>query len=157
MFHGKKSATLVGAGLIVAAASVGSAFAGECPAGRMMANAREPVKFEATGVTDTVLSALPLGEEGPMLKDRQMRVRKLVIQPMGIVPWHSHGDRPALIYVVEGEINEYASNCAAPIMHKAGDVARETHQVSHWWKNLSNGPVTLLSFDILHDETDKAM
>ena len=157
MFNGRKSAALVVAGLLVTAASIGSAFAGECPADKKMANAREPSTEMATGVTDNVLAALPLAEEGPMLKDRQMRVRKLVIQPMGIVPWHSHGDRPALIYVVEGEINEYASNCAAPIVHKAGDVARETHEVSHWWKNLSNGPVTLLSFDILHDETDKAM
>ena len=76
-----------------------------------------------------------------MLADRQMRVRQLVIEPDGIVPWHSHGDRPALIYVVEGEIDEYASNCAVPIVHKAGDVARETHDVSHWWKNLSSAPV----------------
>ena len=56
-----------------------------------------------------------------------MRVRKLEIQPGGIVPWHSHDDRPALIYVVSGEIYEYASNCAVPILHKAGEVARETH------------------------------
>ena len=157
MSKGKMSAVLVVAGLLAAAASVGSAFAGECPADKMMANAREPVTEEATGVTDNVLAALPLAEEGPMLPDRQMRVRKLVIQPGGIVPWHSHADRPALIYVVEGEIHEYASNCAAPIVHAAGDVARETHLVAHWWKNLSNGPVTLLSFDILHDEADHAM
>ena len=153
----KMSAVLVVAGLLAAAASVGSAFASECPADKMMANAREPVTEEATGVTDNVLAALPLAEEGPMLQDRQMRVRKLVIQPGGIVPWHSHADRPALIYVVEGEIHEYASNCAGPIVHAAGDVARETHLVAHWWKNLSNGPVTLLSFDILHDEADHAM
>jgi quercetin dioxygenase-like cupin family protein len=157
MLNGKMSAALVVAGLLAGAVSVGSAFAGECPADKMMPNAREPVKFEPTGVTDNVLAALPLAEEGPMLNDRQMRVRKLVIQPGGIVPWHSHADRPALIYVVEGEINEYASNCAAPITHKAGDVAKETHVVAHWWKNLSDAPVTLLSFDILHDQADKAM
>jgi quercetin dioxygenase-like cupin family protein len=157
MLNGKMSAALVLAGLLTAAASVGSAFAGECPADKMMPNAREAVKFEPNGVTDNVLAALPLAEEGPMLADRQMRVRKLVIQPDGIVPWHSHGDRPALIYVVEGEINEYASNCAAPITHVAGDVAVENHNVSHWWKNLSSTPVTLLSFDILHDTSDHAM
>ena len=157
MFNGRKSAALVVAGLLVTAASIGSAFAGECPADKKMANAREPSTEMATGVTDNVLAALPLADEGPMLKDRQMRVRKLVIQPGGIVPWHSHGDRPALIYVVEGEVHEYASNCAAPIVHAAGDVARETHVVAHWWKNLSDAPVTLLSFDILHDQADKAM
>jgi quercetin dioxygenase-like cupin family protein len=157
MFNAVKNATLVVAGLLAGAASIGTAFAGECPADKMTPNAREAVDFKPVGVTDNVLAALPLAEEGPMLVDRQMRVRKLVIQPDGVVPWHSHGDRPALIYVVEGEIHEYASNCAAPITHVAGDVAVENHNVSHWWKNLSNAPVTLLSFDILHDTSDKAM
>ena len=158
MFHGKRSgAALVAAGLIAAAASFNAAFAGECPADKMMANAREPSTEMAVGVTDNVLAALALAEEGPMLKDREMRVRKLVIQPDGIVPWHSHADRPALIYVVEGEIHEYASNCGAPITHVAGEVAVENHEVSHWWKNLSSAPVTLLSFDILHDQTDQNM
>ena len=74
--------------------AAGAALAGECPADKMMADVREAVAFEPTGVTDNVLAALPLAEEGPMLADRQMRVRKLVIQPDGIVPWHSHADRP---------------------------------------------------------------
>ena len=157
MLNQKRSAALVVAGLLAGVASTGVAFAGECPADKMMANAREAVTFEPTDVTENVLAALALAEEGPMLADRQMRVRRLVIQPDGIVPWHSHADRPALIYVVEGEIHEYASNCAAPITHVAGDVAVENHEVSHWWKNLSSAPVTLLSFDILHDESDHAM
>jgi quercetin dioxygenase-like cupin family protein len=84
-------------------------------------------------------------------------VRKLTIKPGGIVPWHSHGERPALIYVIEGEIVEYASNCSVPIVHKAGEVARETHVTSHWWKNLGDKTVTLLSFDIMHDEKDHNM
>jgi quercetin dioxygenase-like cupin family protein len=157
MFKGTKISALVAAGLLTGVVFAGAAFAGECPADKKMANAREPMKVDAVGVTDTVLAALPLAKEGPMLADRKMRVRKLTIESGGIVPWHSHGDRPALIYIVEGEINEYASNCAAPIVHKAGDVAVESHEVAHWWKNLSNGTVTLLSFDIMHDESDHAM
>jgi quercetin dioxygenase-like cupin family protein len=86
-----------------------------------------------------------------------MRVRKLEIQPGGVVPWHSHDDRPALIYVVTGEIYEHASNCAQPILHKAGEVARETHATSHWWKNEGKAPVVLLSFDIQHDPNDHNM
>jgi quercetin dioxygenase-like cupin family protein len=73
------------------------------------------------------------------------------------VPWHSHHDRPALIYIIEGEIVEYASDCAIPIVHKAGEVRAETQGTSHWWKNLSEKPVTLLSFDILHDKSDHNM
>jgi quercetin dioxygenase-like cupin family protein len=157
MLKRTKTSALVAAGLLAGVVFAGAAFAGECPADKKMANAREPVTEAAVGVTDTVLAMLPLADEGPMLKDRKMRVRKLTIDVDGIVPWHSHGDRPALIYIIEGEINEYASNCAAPIVHKAGEVAVESHDVSHWWKNLGNTPVTLLSFDIMHDENDHAM
>ncbi len=73
------------------------------------------------------------------------------------MPWHSHADRPAIIYIVEGTITEYASNCAVPIVHKAGEIARETSATSHWWKNTSRSPVTLLSADVQHDESDHNM
>jgi len=33
--------------------------------------------------------------------------RKLTIEPGGVVPRHSHGDRPAIIYIAEREIVEY--------------------------------------------------
>lgn len=146
------------AGLVFgSAAFVSSANAGECPADQVKANVREPVDFKGTGVTDTVLAAIDLSKEPIKAEGRMQRVRKLVIQPGGIVPWHSHNDRPALIYIIEGEINEYNSNCAIPIVHKAGDVARETYGTAHWWKNLTDKPVTLLSFDILHDPNDHNM
>jgi quercetin dioxygenase-like cupin family protein len=143
----------VGALAVLAAPAV----AGECPAGQRKTNAREASPLPGSGVIDTVLAAIDLAHESIKAKDRQMRVRKLVVQPGGVVPWHSHNDRPALIYIVEGEIHEYASNCAGPILHKAGEVARETHGTSHWWKNLGDKAVTLLSFDILHDKNDKHM
>ena len=133
------------------------AVAGECPADKVKANVREPVNLPVTGVTDTVLATIDLAKEPIKADGRLQRVRKLVIQSGGIVPWHSHDDRPALIYVVEGEINEYNSNCSVPIVHKAGDVARETLGTSHWWKNLGDKTVTLLSFDILHDKNDHNM
>ena len=92
-----------------------------------------------------------------MVQDRTFRMRRLVIQPGGIVPWHSHGDRPAIIYIIEGEATEYASNCAVPIVHKAGEVATETHGTSHWWKNNGTAVVTLISADLLKDAHDHMM
>ena len=144
---------LAGVALIAAA----PAFAGECPADKAGVDVREPVTLEAVGVTDTVLAQIPLNETSLKLDGRTMRVRRLEIEPGGIVPWHSHADRPALIVTVKGEILEYASTCAAPIHHVAGDVARELPATSHWWKNLSTEPVELLSFDILHDPIDTNM
>lgn len=134
-----------------------AAFAGECPAGKIGVNATPPGPSEPKGVTDTVLAATDLSQEMVALSDHQFRLRRLEIQPGGIVPWHSHADRPAMIYIVSGEITEYASNCAVPILHKAGEVARETHATAHWWKNDGKAPAVLLSFDIQHDPNDHNM
>ena len=67
------------------------------------------------------------------------------------MPWHSHDDRPALIYVVQGEVTEYASNCEIPIVHKADEVAPEM-KASHWWKNASGATAVLISADLLREE-----
>src|SRR5689334_16829088 len=134
-----------------------NAQAGECPAGLSKPNARQAVSLAAVGVTDTTLGAIDLGKEMAKIKRRELRFRKMVIQPGGIVPWHSHDDRPALIYVAEGEIIEYASNCAGPIHHKAGDIRPEKHGTSHWWKNLSDAPVVLFIGDVRSDPNDHNM
>ena len=148
---------LASTALAASVALAAPAFAGECPAGQMHADATKPVNYGPKAVTDMVLAQIDLAGEKIALNGHLMRVRKLEIQPGGIVPWHSHGDRPALIYVQSGEIHEHASNCAVPILHKAGEVARETHATSHWWKNEGTAPVVLLSFDIQHDPNDHNM
>ena len=147
------TSTALAASIAIAA----PAFAGECPAGQMRADATKPSTAAAKAVTDMVLAQIDLAGEQVALKGHLMRVRKLEIQSGGIVPWHSHAERPALIYVVSGEIYEHASNCAVPILHKAGEVARETHATAHWWKNEGKAPVVLLSFDIQHDPNDHNM
>ena len=139
------------ASVLAASAFIGSsAFAGECPADKIKPNS-------AVGVTDTTLGSIDLGKEPAMINDRKLRFRKLTIAPGGVVPWHSHADRPALIYVQQGEIHEYASNCAGPIVHKSGDLRRETSETSHWWKNLGDTTVILLVADVLHDMNDHHM
>lgn len=152
-----KQQPLVLAAALGAALLSNTARAGQCPADQISADATKPVTTPAKGVTDTVLSAIDLSREPAAIADRKLRLRKLVVQPGGVVPWHSHADRPAIIYIVEGTITEYASNCAVPIVHKAGEVARETSATSHWWKNTSRLAVTLLSADVQHDESDHNM
>ncbi|HEY3146357.1 MAG TPA: hypothetical protein VGJ75_08405, partial [Dongiaceae bacterium] len=113
----------------------GAAFAGECPAGKVVADGKGQMDqgFAAKGVTDTVLASIDLSKEMVAAQDHKFRMRRLEIQPGGIVPWHDHSDRPALIYVVKGEITEYASTCTDPIVHKAGDVSVDAGR-HHWWK-----------------------
>jgi quercetin dioxygenase-like cupin family protein len=140
------------AAAVFVAGFAAAAQAGECPADKRMANARQAVNLPGSGVTDTTLGAIDLGKEQAKITGRELRFRKMTIAPGGVVPWHSHEDRPALIYVVSGTINEYASNCAVPIEHKTGEVSVEKMGVQHWWKNTSKSPVVLLSADLFHDD-----
>ena len=144
-------AALIGCSLLTVA---GTAFAGQCPADKVVASGQgqKPGATAPKGVTDTVLASTNLAAEPVGVQDRLFRLRRLVIQPGGVVPWHSHADRPAMIYVVEGTVTEYADTCAAPIVHKAGDVAPETHATSHWWKNTGKKTVILLSADLFPAE-----
>ena len=83
------------------------------------------VDYKPVGVTDVTLGSIDLGKQPAHIEGRELRFRKLTIEPGGIVPWHSHDDRPALIFVQQGEIVEYASNCVEPIVHKAGEIRPE--------------------------------
>ena len=138
-------------------ATASSATAGECPADKMKANAREKVDHKGIGVMDVTLGSIDLEKQPAHLKGRELRFRKLTIAPGGIVPWHSHDDRPALIFVEQGEIVEYASNCSEPIVHKAGEIRAEVFGTSHWWKNLGKQAVILYVGDVRKDPHDHNM
>lgn len=139
------------AAIAVAAAGgfASPALAGQCAAPGVNALADAPTMPK--GVTDTVLSAIDLGPE-IAVDGRQLRTRRLVVQPGGIVPLHSHKDRPALIYTVSGSITEHSSTCSVPIEHKAGDISREADGLSHYWINHGKVPAVLLSSDVFHGQ-----
>ena len=149
-------AAAAGAMSVIAA----GANAGACPADKRTADGKgeKPATHAAKDVADVVRAVTDLSKEA-LGVNRQFRIRQLDIKPGGIVPWHSHDERPAMIYIVKGTVSEYASNCAVPIVHKAGDVAAERRGISHWWKNTGNEPAVLISVDIFHDTAaaDKKM
>jgi quercetin dioxygenase-like cupin family protein len=145
-----KAPFILVAGLVAAAAS-NSAYAGTCPADQTRADARTMGETMPAKVTDNELAFVALGGEIDGLDNRRLRLRRLVVQPGGVVPWHSHTDRPALIMTVSGEITEYASTCAVGIVHKTGDVAQEKKGVSHWWKNTGKTVAVILAADIKND------
>ena len=135
--------------LLATVAFASPALAGDCPAGKAGVNSLVGAPTMPKDVTDTVIGSVDLGAE-INVADRQLRTRRLVVQPGGIVPMHSHVDRPALIYTVSGSIVEYRSSCTVPITHMAGDIAREADGISHYWINKGKVPVVLLSSDVHH-------
>jgi quercetin dioxygenase-like cupin family protein len=142
-----KTLSMVGVLALGGICFVPAAQAGECPAGKAGASPLAVVTMPKD-VTDNVIGSIDLGN-GYNIAGKTMRMRKLVVQPGGVVPNHSHAERPANIYVVDGAITEYRSTCSVPIEHKAGDVAVESGNLSHWWRNNGNKPATLISADIV--------
>jgi len=139
----------VAAGALTLAAT---ANAGECPTDKRVAagEGQKPGPTTPKGVTDKVRTAIDLSKE-KVAVDRLFRLRQLDIEPGGIVPWHNHAERPALIYIVKGTVTEYASTCAVPIVHNAGEVAPESHGLSHWWKNTGKTTAVLIAADIFQN------
>lgn len=123
------------------------AYAGQCPAGQQGANDLAERLTMPKGVSDKVIGSIDLGSELGV-NGRDLRLLRLVIQPGGVVPFHSHNGRPAIIITLKGEILEYASNCRAPIVHRAGETVNETAEVAHFWVNRGKSVVELLSADV---------
>jgi quercetin dioxygenase-like cupin family protein len=126
--------------------------AGDCPADKVQVGAVTSGEMMPKGVTDDVLAAIDLSPKGSGFAGELLRLRKLVVQPGGIVPWHDHKTRPANIYIVSGSITEYRSTCKVPIVHKAGETVQEFGaSLAHWWKNNGTEAAVLLSADIFND------
>jgi quercetin dioxygenase-like cupin family protein len=149
-------AVAIAGSMVVASA----AFAGECPADKVL---KQPQKIEKmsddTKLTAEVVNMVdPSGWRG--MKGLMLRTRRLTIQPGGFVPTHSHADRPAIIYIISGEIIEHSTICTVPIVHKAGDSTAEFGaSLEHWWENKGAAPVVLTSSDLVPIEmmNDKMM
>lgn len=133
------------------------ATAGECPADKVTENGQTAGATAHKDVAEKLLGQIDLSKEKVAVAGHHFRMRRLDVKPGGEVAWHSHEDRPALIYVVSGTITEYSSHCAVPIVHKTGELSLEQAGLSHWWKNTSKEPVVLISADIAAQPDEQGM
>ena len=145
-------------GLVAAALALSAtAFAGTCPADKVGENTLANAPTMPTGVSEKEIASIDLATENVKLDNRRLRLRHMTIQPGGIVPLHSHADRPALIMVNSGEVFENSSKCMVPILHKAGEVSKEFLGTMHWWKNSTKKAVELTISDIVNDKKPETM
>jgi quercetin dioxygenase-like cupin family protein len=160
----------LGLGFLVTGLLVGTSalfastvWAAECPADQKKENVRgapsdqvwDGGKLQSTNsIIDMITAEIDVTKPPVNIKDRSFRLRRLEVEPGGIVPWHNHADRPAIAYLLEGKLTEYASNCAVPVEHTAGDVIVETPNLSHWWKNFGDKRAVVISADLLKGKDD---
>ena len=136
MNHEVMQRVLRRAGMVAAAALVavaGVAQAGECPTDKRVADgtAIKDPGHAAKGVTDVVINQLDVASEPSVrVPGRTFRGRRLDILPGGIVPWHSHADRPALLLIASGEITGDPSFPCVWVSRRAVPARRSTSQMS---------------------------
>src|SRR5258708_2132774 len=100
----------------LAALSLGAAFltapgagAGECPKDQILAQHSRIERKEDVAIRRKTLEIADLsGWRG--IGDLRLRMRRLTIPPGGVIPTHSHADRPSLVYFVKGETIEHSED-----------------------------------------------
>ena len=131
----------------------GLATAGTCPKDKVLTTPRQIESMDSVGVSRETLATVKLtGWRG--LGELFLRTRRLTIEAHGIVPTHSHDDRPSIVYIVKGELIEHSTYCSVPILHKAGEWTPEFgigH--AHWWENKTGQEAVVTSSDVVDQET----
>lgn len=102
-----------------------------CPAGRTLDGANHEAFGPQHGVTAQDIALTPVASD----PTRAVRLRRLVIEPGGVIAWHAHDQVQGMAMIVSGEMTEIRNSCMVPIRYRAGDVAMEDAQTAHGWRN----------------------
>lgn len=90
---------------------------------------------------------LNLRTEIPGIGSRQLRIRLLTIEPGGHIKVHSHANRPAAFYVIQGATTiTYGDGTVKRF--SAGNMGYANKNTVHWHRNIEKEPVVFLAADI---------
>ena len=92
-----------------------------------------------------------LGAEIDGMAGRQLRMRLLKIEPGGHIGIHSHKDRPATVYFVQGTDTVIQADGSSKTFHP-GDMSSATKDTMHWHRNDGKDDVLLIAVDVFHSK-----
>jgi len=108
----------------------------------------EPVAHETRGVAVQVLATVDLAGEIEGMEGRQLRMRKVTIEPEGVFgPIHDHAGRPGVVYVLQGTITDHRDGVATD--YGPGVGWPEDRRTTHWLENKGTIPAVEISVDIV--------
>ena len=116
-----------------------------CPNGRTLNGANHEAFGPQHGVVGTDIALTPLASD----PTRAVRMRRLVIEPGGVIAWHAHDQVQGSAMVVSGEMTEIRNTCMDPIRYRAGDVAMEDAQTAHGWRNDGAVPAVIITAHVV--------
>ena len=108
-----------------------------------------PTEHKGVSVSDK--AALALGAQIPAMEGFQVRVRKVVVEPGGVVAAHDHSTRPGAYFVIRGDgVTEFRSDGSKRVV-PAGTAVLEDKGVDHWIIN-KGSEAEFFVFDIVATE-----
>ena len=114
-----------------------------------MANSLDAAPNGNKGFTASKTTVVDLGSEIEGLAGRQLRMRMLTIEPGGYIGIHSHKDRPAVVYFMQGTDEVGQVDGSKKTMHP-GDTSTATKNTTHYHRNVGNDNVILIAVDVFH-------
>lgn len=116
--------------------------------GAIIANAEDAPKGNK-GFTSSKATVVDLGPEYSGMAGHQLRLRVLTIEPGGYIGIHSHKDRPATVYFMQGTDTVTRDDGTSQTFH-AGDMTGEPGTTVHWHRNDGKDAVILVTTDIFN-------
>lgn len=110
------------------------------------AGQRQPPTADA-GRSDEALRTLDLTGELETAAGRPLRMRRITLQPGGVIGLHDHVDRPAVTYLLQGEMT-YRQTGKPDVVVRPGGGFAEGRMTTHWAENTGNVPAIWIAVDI---------
>jgi quercetin dioxygenase-like cupin family protein len=111
------------------------------------ANSQQAAPKENKGFKTVKSQIVELGPEVEGMQGRQLRLRLLAIEPGGHIAVHTHKNRPAVVYFLQG-VDTVTSGDGTEKKFKAGDTSSATKDTTHWHRNDGKEPVQLIAVDV---------
>ena len=99
------------------------------------------------GFTASKTTVVELGPEIEGMAGRQLRMRMLTIEPGGYIGIHSHKDRPAVVYFMQGTDEVGLADGSKKTMHP-GDTSATPSSTTHYHRNVGQDNVILIAVDL---------
>lgn len=118
--------------------------------GPKVASSQQTAPKDNKGFQAVVKEVVDLGPEIDGMSGRELRMRVLTIQPGGYIGIHSHKDRPAVVYFLQGTDTVTLEDGTVKIF-RPGDTSSANKGTTHWHRNDGNEPVVLIAVDVFHN------
>ena len=105
------------------------------------------VPTQNAGQSDELLRSMDLSNELESTKGRTMRMRKVTLAPGGVLGLHNHVDRPAITYLLQGEVTYHQDGKPDQVVKPGGGFA-EGRATTHWAENTGKVPAVWVAVDI---------